>query len=134
MPGNHKFQDFWLNLTPGTVFFAFPVVLLLIVLFKLALEYCKCFKCCTKLPKRVKHIQVIQELENFYSALPTKMRESIIREEVLGTLRTSTQKFDKDMLKDLVMLPGIKDQKLSLKGPPSFRILRTPIAEDFGYV
>ena len=56
----------------------------------------------------------MQELENFYSALPAKVRESLIREEVLDTLRTNTSKLNKEMLKDLVMLPSIKDQKLWL--------------------
>ena len=38
------------------------------------------------------------------------------------------------MLFDLVMKPGVEDKSLRLTGPPSFRILRTPIAEEFGYI
>ena len=48
-------------------------------------------------------------------------------------MRIGSSKLTKEMLFDLVMQPGVEDKKLRLTGPPSFRILRTPIAEHFGY-
>ena len=49
----------------------------------------------------------MQQLENFYAALPPKVRESLIREEVQDALRTNTSKLDKEMLKDLVLVGGL---------------------------
>lgn len=57
------------------------------------------------------------------------MRESLIREEVQDALRTGISKLQKEMLFDLIMKPGVEDKSKRLTGPPSFRILRTPIAE-----
>ena len=60
--------------------------------------------------RKVKNIPVIQELANFYSALPEHVRESLIREEVQDALRTHTSKLDKNMLLDLVLEPGVIDK------------------------
>ena len=49
-------------------------------------------------------------------------------------MRTDTSKLGKEMLKDLVLIDGVKDKTLQLVGPASFRILRTPIAEEFGFM
>ena len=68
-------------------------------------------------------------MASFFSSLPRKTRESLIREEVQDALRTGSSKLTKDMLWELVMLPGVTDKSKRMTGPSSFRILRTPIAE-----
>ena len=112
MPSGHTFYDFYENITPGSVFFTYLFVMLFIGAVKLGLERCNCCRCGCKLPTRPKNVQVIQELVNFYSALPKHVRESLIREEVQDALRTDTSKMSKEMLLDLVLAEDVKDKSL----------------------
>ena len=91
MPSSHKFSDFWEKLSPGSIFVVYIFMLLIIALSKLCIKYCRRLQGCD-LPKRVKDIQVVQELAPFYSSLPNKVRESLIREEVQDALRTGLSK------------------------------------------
>ena len=107
MPSDHHLRDFVTHLSPGSIFIAYLILILLAVILRYCCKKCEYFKACRKLHERVKDIQVMQQLENFYAALPPKVRESLIREEVQDALRTNTSKLDKEMLKDLVLVGGL---------------------------
>ena len=41
MPADHNFADFWENLTPGSIFFGYIFILIIIGAIKFSLYYCK---------------------------------------------------------------------------------------------
>jgi hypothetical protein len=82
---------------------------------------------------KIKKFQVKQKLNNYFSALSSEDRKSLIREEVQDELRLGISKLAKNKLYDLVTLdPAPKE--LRLQGYPTYRILRHKISEEFNYI
>lgn len=120
-------------MTPGSVFFVYLLLVLVALLIRALFHCCKP-KRCNPFPNRVDNMEVQQSLASFYSSLPTRVRESLIREEVLDQMRTGCSKLSKEKLAQLVLQPTVTDKALKLVGSPSYRILRTAVAEHFNYV
>ena len=86
MPAGHSISDLWDQVTPGSVFFIYLLIIICIYVTRLIIGYCS-IKCCFSHVQEANDIQVTQELTGFYSSLSTKTRESLIREEVQHALR-----------------------------------------------
>lgn len=114
------------------MFSVYIVFVIIILTKKICVRCCK-VKSCRSWYQKIHDHQVMQKVPNFYSALPSSVRESLIREEVVHHNRTGTAKLRKEELQELV-LKEKSEKSLRLRGDPSYRILRHKVAEDFNYI
>ena len=82
MPANHNFSDLYSEITPGSVFVIYLLIVLILVVLRSMVVCCK-IKQCFSFKLQIDEIQVKQNLKNFFSALKTSDRESLIREEAV---------------------------------------------------
>ena len=132
MHPQHYFHGFWTQLTPGTVFFLYMVILAFIWLTRQFINICKIKRCYNK-SKKIQKVHLKQKLANFFSSLPHRARESLIKEELLDRERLNTSKLSKENLASLVLEPEAAEE-LQLSGIPSYRILRHEISEQFNFI
>ena len=132
MPANHNFSDLYSEITPGSVFVIYLLIVLILVVLRSMVVCCKIKQCFT-FKLQIDEIQVKQNLANFFSALKTSDRESLIREEAVDHNRLQSSKMSKENLIDLVLTPKATHE-FRLEGYPSYRILRHELAEQFNYI
>lgn len=128
---DHYFEQFWEQLTPGTVFFVYLFVVFTLFVTRIVVKKCKIERCYSNRFK-VKNIEMRQKLANFFSALKPSQRASLIREEVVDYKRLNSSKLDKERLAELVLAPEAGPE-LKLTGEISYRILRHSLAEQFNF-
>ena len=126
-PTYHSLSDLYEKVTPASVFVLYLLVVIVMVILRLLRKCFGCKRCVKRMADEVDDIVIGQQLANFYSSLKSKVRESLIREEVQDFKRLQTSKFSRDMLCELIMAPKV-DKSLRLHGDASYRILRHPIA------
>ena len=102
MPANHTFSDLYTQITPGSVFVIYLLILLILVVLRSMVICCK-IKRCFSFKLQIDEIQVKQNLKSFFSALKTSDRESLIREEAVDCNRLQSSKMSKENLIDLVL-------------------------------
>ena len=132
MPANHAFSDLYTQISPGSVFVIYLLILLILVVLRSMVICCK-IKRCFSFKLQIDEIQVKQNLKNFFSALKTSDRESLIREEAVDSNRLQSSKMSKENLIDLVLCPKASHE-FRLEGYPSYRILRHDLSEQFNYI
>jgi len=122
-PSHHQLNDLVDQITPGTVFFIYPVFLLLSMIMSCV---CRSQKdSCYTIRSNIDKIQVEQKLPNYFSALRTTAREALIREEVQYFHRLNFSRMSKETLSNLVKEPKASPED-RLTGDQSYRILWHP--------
>ena len=127
MRPEHYVSGFWTQLTPATIFFLYIVITTVIWATRQIVNICKIERCYNK-SRKIEKFNSKQKLANFFSSLPHRARESLIKEELLDRERLNTSKLSKENLASLVLEPEAAEE-LQLHGIPSYRILRHEISE-----
>lgn len=107
MNSEHNIDVFWTQITPGSVFIGY-LFLISILLFVRGIIFFGGIKSCFTFPMQIKNEQISQKLSNFFSALSTRDRNSLIREEVIDHKRLGTSKLSKKTLIDLALAKPLK--------------------------
>ena len=95
MKAHHTMSQFVQQLTPGTVFFVYVLVAAAIITWTLFTRLTNFETCCT-FPMKIENFNLSQKVANFFEAMRTRDRKSIIRETVLDFQRLNAPKFSKE--------------------------------------
>ena len=130
MQSNHKISDLWNQLTPGTVFFLYLLLMIVLILKRIV---SKCNPEYSSIRKKIEKFEVRKNLANFYSSLKSSHRISLIKEEVSDYCRLGIGKLSTESLTQLVLNPKA-DHRKRLDGDCSYSILMKPQFEEFSYL
>ena len=130
MKSNHEISDLWSQLTPGTVFFLYLLLMIVLLLKRIV---SKCNPEHSSIRKKIEKFEVMKNLANFYSSLKSSHRISLIKEEVSDYCRLGIGKLSKESLTQLVLNPKA-DYRQRLDGDCSYSILMKPQFEEFSYL
>lgn len=123
MQSQHTVDEFFTQVNPGTVFIGYIILVLvwivagwLIKAFEIESLY--------SMRTRIGSYKVEQKLQNYFAAMSTKDRNSLIREEVINYTRLGIINMSKEALEKLVLADRCCAKHQRLKGDVSYRILR----------
>ena len=132
MKAHHSPSDVFTAILPSSVFLFYWLVFLVLLVISGLTRWCN-IKFLYTVPQKVQAMMPLKQvLLSYFSALKISDRESLIREEVTDATRLGTSKLSKENLKELVTREKA-DPKFRLTGYPSYRVLRSKLAEQFNY-